>query len=155
MGDPPAPRAAETTAAGTAAAAALARKYAALAGLRARRDGGGRAATRDELRALAAEFPGALRELDTLGPTEIARRAAACAAAAAGGAEEPWMAWIAAYHQAMREALGARRRGGARAGAGGRLNVTVLRALAARFGVPATTIAGVLFPVRRASPYRL
>ena len=59
---------------------AMARKYRALVALRARRDGGGAAATRDELRALAAEFPGCLRELDTLGPEELGRRAAAAAA---------------------------------------------------------------------------
>jgi hypothetical protein len=138
--------------------AALARKYAALARLRTRRDGGGRAATRDELRALAAEFPGALRELDTLGPAEISRRAAACAAAAAGGPREPWMAWIAAYHDLVAEALAARARARARAGAqapGDRINVAVLRALAGRFGVPAAELAGALFPVRRPSPYRL
>jgi hypothetical protein len=45
---------------------ALARKYERLAGWRGQRDGGS-SATRDELRALAAEFPGCLRELDTLG----------------------------------------------------------------------------------------
>ena len=52
---------------------AIARKYRALVALRARRDGGGAPATRDELRALATEFPGCLRELDTLGPGERAR----------------------------------------------------------------------------------
>jgi hypothetical protein len=138
--------------------AALARKYTALARLRTRRDGGGRAATRDELRALAAEFPGALRELDTLGPAEISRRAAACAAAAAGGAEEPWMAWIAAYHDLVAEALAertrARERGRARA-PGDRINVVVLRALSERFGIPAAALARALFPARRPSPYRL
>ena len=53
---------------------ALARKYQRLAGWRGQRDGGS-SATRDELRALAAEFPGCLRELDTLGAEELARRA--------------------------------------------------------------------------------
>ena len=135
--------------------AALARKYAALVRLRARRDQGGAAATRDELRALAAEFPGALRELDTLGPAELARRAAACAAAAAGGPREPWMAWIAAYHDLVAETLAARARRRAQAEPGGRINVAVLRALSARFEVPADEIARALFPVRRPSPYRL
>jgi hypothetical protein len=148
---------------------ALARKYAALAGLRARRDGGGDGATRAELRALAAEFPGCLRELDTLGAREISRRAAACAACAAGGAgvtPEPWMAWIVAYHALMARALAVRSAGAAGAAAddferaalappGGRVNVVVLREIAARFGVAAETVAAALFPVRRASPYRL
>jgi len=148
---------------------ALARKYQALVALRARRDGGGAPATRDELRALAGEFPGCLRELDTLGPEELARRAAALAAAAAGGPREPWMDWIAAYHALMNEALAARSGDAARAVAGdggdfaaaalsppeGRLNVMVLRALGARFGVEPATIAATLFPLRRPSPYAL
>jgi hypothetical protein len=146
-------------------AAALARKYQALVALRGRRDSGGAPAGRDELRALAAEFPGCLRELDTLGGAELSRRAAAAAAAAAGGAREPWMAWIAAYHALMTEALAARARGAAgerdelaRAALDppeGRLNVVVLRALGERFGVAAATIADTLFPPRRPSPYKL
>jgi hypothetical protein len=133
----------------------LARKYGALAELRARRDEGGAPATRGELRSLAAEFPGCLRELDTLGADELAHRAVATAAAAAGAVREPWMAWIAAYHALMRDALAARARGEDVDPPEGRLNVMVLRALGARFGVDATTIAETLFPVRRPSPYRL
>ena len=144
-----------STAASPGTLAALARKYQALVALRARRDGGGAAATREELRALAAEFPGCLRELDTLGSEELGRRAAAAATAAAGGAREPWMDWIAAYHGAMADALAARGRGEAVAAPEGRLNVRVLRELGARFGVPAATIAEALFPVRRPSPYEL
>jgi hypothetical protein len=140
-----------------AAWSGLARKYAALAGLRARRDAGEAPPSREELRALAGEFPGCLRELDTLGRAELVRRAAVAAAAAGGAAPEPWMHWIAAYHAAMAEALAARAGGGPRAKAGpeGRLNVVVLRQLALHFGVPAETIAMALFPVRRPSPYRL
>ena len=146
--------------------AALARKYRTLAGWRAHRDAGG-AAARDELRALAAEFPGCLRELDTLGLAELERRADACAAGAGAAGTEPWAAWIAEYHALMRAAL--RIRAGARderelpAGfedavlrpPGGRVAVVVLRALADRFGVPATTIAAALFPARRPAPYEL
>jgi hypothetical protein len=146
--------------------AALARKYEALAGLRARRDGAGAAATRAELRALASEFPGCLRELDTLGAQEIARRAAACAEAAGGKTPEPWMAWIAAYHALMARALEIRSASRAAHAADdfdraalappeGRVNVVVLREIAARFGVAAEVVAAALFPVRRASPYRL
>jgi len=146
---------------------ALAAKYQRLTALRARRDGDGAPATRDELRALAAEFPGCLRELDTLGPAELHRRTSACAAVAAGAAPEPWMAWIDGYHTLMRRALdarGARLRGELpHAGddfaqavltpPGGRMGVVILRALALRFGIPAATIAATLFPVRRPSPY--
>ena len=134
---------------------ALAGKYRALLALRGRRDAGGAPATRDELRALAARFPGCLRELDTLGGDELARRGTAAAAAAAGGAQEPWMDWIAAYHELMSDALGARARGEAVDPPDGRLNVMVLRALGARFGVDAATIAETLFPLRRPSPYKL
>ena len=144
-----------STAASPGTLAALARKYAALVALRARRDGGGAAATREELRALAAEFPGCLRELDTLGVKELARRAEAAATAASGGAREPWMDWIAAYHALMSDALGARARGETVDAPDGRLNVMVLRALAVRFGVDAATIAETLFPLRRPSPYKL
>ena len=148
---------------------ALARKYEQLAGWRGQRDGGS-SATRDALRALAAEFPGCLRELDTLGAQELTRRASACARAGEGAAgREPWMAWIAGYHDLMRQAFAVRERRargevGEGDGAferavlsppGGRMTVVVLRALATRFGVPAATIAGALFPPRRPSPYEL
>ena len=148
---------------------ALARKYQRLLAWRGQRDEGS-SATRDELRALAAEFPGCLRELDTLGATELARRALACVGAAAGtAASEPWMAWIDGYHRLMRRAYAARdRRARGVSGEtdddfeqailsppGGRMGVVVLRALASRFGVPAPTIAAALFPPRRPPPYRL
>ena len=149
-------------------AAALARKYAALVALRHRRDSGGDAAGGGALRALAAEFPGCLRELDTLGLAELERRARVASAAAAGGAADDWMAWIAGYHELMRLALALRdpaRAAGVEADAAfasavrspphGRIGVVVLRALAARFDVPAATISAALFPKRRPSPYEL
>jgi hypothetical protein len=151
---------------------ALARKYQALEGLRARRDaggsgGGGQVAI--QLRALAAEFPGCLRELDTLGLAELARRAQAVEVAARGGARESWMAWIWGYHQLMRAALAVRRGERAQDGDGadeafaaevlappeGRVGIVVLRRLAAAHGRPAREIAAALFPVRRPSPYAL
>jgi hypothetical protein len=153
-----------------AALRALGGKYERLAALRARRDGDARPATRDELRELAAEFPGCLRELDTLGAAELTRRALACAAVADGDAPAAsWMLWIDGYHALMKQALAARSgraRGELRTtdGAfeqavlsppGGRMGVVVLRALAIRFGVPAATIATALFPPRRPSPYEL
>ena len=134
---------------------ALADKYRALLALRTRRDAGGVPPTRAELRALAARFPGCLRELDTLGRDELARRVATAAAAATGGTREAWMDWIAAYHTLMSDALAARARGEAVDAPEGRLNVLVLRTLGARFGVDAATIAETLFPLRRPSPYKL
>ena len=127
------------------------------------------------LRSLAREFPGCLRELDTLG----AGRAGAPGGAGGGGggggaATEPWMSWIARYHSLMRAALAIRRAGGsaaedpsdrAEADAAfvadvmappdGRLGIVVLRRLARDFGVPAKGIAAALFPLRRPSPYEL
>jgi hypothetical protein len=171
---------------------ALARKYRTLVELRARRDQQLQAERQPQpeeppppsepktpaavLRSLAREFPGCLRELDTLGAAELARRAARVReAAAAGAASEPWMAWIARYHLLMRAALAIRRAGGAPAGEDssdrlevdaafiaavmappdGRLGIVVLRRLAGDFGVPAREIAAALFPVRRPSPYAL
>ncbi|HVU49515.1 MAG TPA: hypothetical protein VHL80_02450 [Polyangia bacterium] len=150
-------------------AAALARKYAALVELRRRRDGGGDPDGGGALRALAAEFPGCLRELDTLGLPELERRARLTAAASAGaGAPEPWVEWIGAYHELMRSALALRdpaRRAGVQVDAAfaaavrapphGRLGVVVLRTLSARFEVPAAEISAALFPARRPPPYDL
>jgi len=165
--------------------AALARKYAALVELRRRRDTGGDPLGGGALRALAAEFPGCLRELDTLGLAELERRAQVTRATTLGAHAEPWMAWIDGYHALMRAALAVRaptRAGDTRTDARalaasatsaagvavdetfvaavlapphGRVGVVVLRALGARFGVPAAAIAAALFPVRRPSPYTL
>jgi hypothetical protein len=154
--------------AGAVDAAALARKYATLVELRRRRDAGGDAAGGGALRALAAEFPGCLRELDTLGLPELERRARAATATCDGAPVEPWMAWIDGYHALMRTALALRNPARAptvqadttfaaavRAPPEGRVGIVVLRTLAARFGVPAKEIAATLFPARRPSPYEL
>jgi hypothetical protein len=89
--------------------------------------------SRAQLRALAAEFPGALRELDSLPSAELARRHEACARAAGGTAADEddaaadegdaaadegdaaadegdaWIEWMARYHELMRAALAVRR----------------------------------------------
>lgn len=137
---------------------ALARKYGRLVELRSRRDGGGVPAARDELRALAAEFPGSLRELDTLGDAELRRRAGACAAAVSGGDAEPWMAWIDRFHQLMRRALAARASGGdgdddferaVLSPPEGRMLPLVLAEVSREFDCPADQVAATLFPSRR------
>jgi len=84
---------------------ALSRKYETIAGLRRARQAGGAVAARSELRALAREFPGALRELDTVALTEVDRRRTALLAASQGGPIEAWMTWMVAYHATMRAAL--------------------------------------------------
>jgi hypothetical protein len=99
---------------------ALAAKYRQLADLRARRDAS-QTTGRETLRALAAEYPGCLRELDTLGLPELMRRARAAEAAAQGGAgpgepepqpqpePQPWLAWIWGYHRLMKATLQVKR----------------------------------------------
>jgi hypothetical protein len=85
--------------------ARLSAKYRALGDLRRARDRGEPIPERGVFRALAAEFPGALNELDNLPLEEIDRRLAALERAAGGGEAEPWMAWMGAYHGLMRAAL--------------------------------------------------
>lgn len=110
-------------------------------------------ADRNAMRALATEFPGALRELDRLGAVEIERRVTVLSSArASDDDDEPWMAWIVAYHELMRQVLADKRAGtGARAPEG-RASIGALRALEARFGLPAEEIGAALFPPRRRVP---
>jgi len=162
----------------SAALRALARKYEIMSELRASLPPAVEPSADDRarLRALAAEFPGALRELDTLATDEIARRRDALTAAAAGGAVEDWMHWLDGYHAHMRAALAIKRAltGGAiapdeqqaiarasgvpvddvfvaavAAPPHGRLNVVVFDRLAAATGVSAKTIWDTLFPPRK------
>lgn len=89
--------------------AALARKYRALLAIR-REAAAGQRAPRAVLRALAAEFPGALRELDNLPERALAERAAALEEAARDPAcTLPWMLPLAAYHALAWAALSIRR----------------------------------------------
>jgi hypothetical protein len=83
----------------------LAEKYRTLLRWRQRRDADEPAPERTALRTLAEAYPGALRELDTLGEPELARRAAVADAAALGGPREPWMAWVLALHRLLAAAL--------------------------------------------------
>jgi hypothetical protein len=166
---------------------ALAAKYRALLDLRRRRDtaGSNNDDGREGLQELSAQYPGCLRELDTLGAAEIERRAEGADAAAGGAAREPWMAWILTYHRVLRAALWLKIRRGKTRGheddgsilteasrlAGlplsatfvdtiakppdGRIGPIVLTTVAEAFGVPTQTVADTLFPVRRPSPYTL
>jgi hypothetical protein len=94
----------------------LAAKYAALVVLREARDHGDEEHPSETLRDLSQSFPGSLRELDTLGLTELRRRAAATLAAAQGAATEPWMAWVLAFHRLLAAALLIKRAAGSRHG---------------------------------------
>lgn len=89
---------------------ALARKYRTLAELRRAAHRCTALDARPALRALSAEFPGALRELDRLPIEDIEARIEAVDAAAHAGAPAQWMEWMLAYHEAMRAALFVKRR---------------------------------------------
>jgi hypothetical protein len=75
------------------------------------------AAVRGRMGALAARFPGALREIDELPIAEIGRRLIALdAVLGEARAPEPWMCALARFHALMRGALAAKRwLGGCRA----------------------------------------
>jgi len=154
----------------------LAEKYRRMLALRARLLDEGHAAVRDELRALAAAWPGALRELDTLPTDELTARLAALDAVAAGGAPPPsWALWMDGYHALVRLALALRAHDAVDAerlarDAGlsdderallarpphGRVMAAVFTLLGARHGVDARTLWDTLFPPRgaRPRPYR-
>lgn len=85
---------------------ALSRKYALLGELRRRHD----EQPPPELRPLAQEFPGALRELDALPLEEIDRRFGSVDLALRGGPTEALLEWVNRYHALMRAALAIKRR---------------------------------------------
>ena len=60
---------------------------------------------RPAMRALAAQFPGALREIDELPRATILERIAAIDRALASGRVEPWMIALSRYHASLRVAL--------------------------------------------------
>ena len=89
---------------------ALRCKYQTLLELRVRHAQDASIAPRAELARLAAEFPGALRELDRLPLAKLEARLFALERVLAAGAEpERWMALQCAYHGFMRAALRIRR----------------------------------------------
>jgi hypothetical protein len=156
---------------------ALARKYHVMGTLRAAGAGDETPDERAALRQIAAEFPGALRELDTLPTDVIAAREHALEAAATSGIVEPWMSWMHGYHALMRAALALKRRYGkttpvdpealqaiARAAGvplddafvhavasppSGRLMAVVFDRLSAEFGISRKLIWDTLFPARK------
>ncbi|HVY45347.1 MAG TPA: hypothetical protein VHB21_05685, partial [Minicystis sp.] len=85
--------------------ARLAHKYARLVELRRARAAGEPVPPREVFRALAAEFPGALYELDTLPMDALEARAAATAEAASLGEPAAWMRFMIDYHALFRAAL--------------------------------------------------
>jgi hypothetical protein len=101
---------------------ALARKYRALCDLRR----GVLAPEPAVLRALAREFPGALRELECLPLEALDARLDATLGASAGGDVEEWIFWMLAYHRRMRVVLAVKRRLGALALHGGERSLAVV-----------------------------
>lgn len=94
---------------------ALRRKYAALAAWRAQKSRDGTEPERAALRALAVEFPGALREIEVLSIETIESRLAALDRCIAH--DEPaalWMRAMDGFHRWMRAALWVKRRARAR-----------------------------------------
>lgn len=85
---------------------ALARKYGALAEIRR----AAAAADSAVLRALAREFPGALRELECLPLDAIDQRLDAVSFASDGAEPQLWIPWMVAYHARMRLALAVKHR---------------------------------------------
>ncbi|MGE0790636.1 MAG: hypothetical protein AB7S26_33465 [Sandaracinaceae bacterium] len=86
--------------------AALRRKYVTLRALRLAHEQGESEPPREAIRALAAEFPGALVELDRLAMDVIAARIAELER----GETPAWAVPVATYHAAFRGALAIRRR---------------------------------------------
>lgn len=84
---------------------ALRDKYREMKRLRAEHEAGEVADPRPAMRALAARFPGALREIDELPMHVIDARIASLERALAGEAPEPWVRALARYHAWMRLAL--------------------------------------------------
>lgn len=156
----------------------LRRKYAVLLELRE----GRRPHDPAQLRALATEFPGALRELDALSLEALRARHDALTDATS----PPWVQWMAAYHGLMRLTLALKRslpsrtapsparvtglaaaasaRWGATLDEGfvravhrpplGRLGPLVFDALGARFGEDPDALWQALFPTARRDRFR-
>lgn len=92
----------------------LAQKYAALVALRTARAAGDDVPPKSVFRRLAAQFPGALWELDRLPLATLEERHHALEAAANGAPLAPWMGWLEAYHALFRGALAVKGRVGPR-----------------------------------------
>jgi hypothetical protein len=114
---------------------ALARKYRALAELRrAEHHVLDEDDVRVPLQQLAHEFPGALRELDSLPLDEIDRRIDELEEAASRGAVEPWMEWMHHYHVTMRAALHVKRQLAGRRNVSDRVALDIVRAVSRESG---------------------
>jgi hypothetical protein len=89
--------------------AGLRRKYEEIVRLRRLEEAGDGGDPRRAMAALAAEFPGALREADDLPMDELLLRVTARSGALQGEAVAPWMRTMARFHALTRGALCAKR----------------------------------------------
>lgn len=130
---------------------ALRGKYQRMREMRRAHDDGTEQDPRVQMRALATEFPGALRELDELPLTTIEQRIAQLSDAIERDLPPTsWMIWMVDYHAQLRLALHQKRVGAPLSKpAGTRLNSWVFEQLAERYGVLATDVEAQLFPARR------
>jgi len=128
---------------------ALCRKYRTLAVLRRDKERDGKVAPPSALRELSREFPGALRELDTLPLDEIDRRVTALDRAGEGAAPlETWMTWMTAYHATMKAALLVKARVARRPG----LDAAAVEELAAAASEKSGVVVDVAFRARGREP---
>jgi hypothetical protein len=133
---------------------ALLDKYDLLLGLHAG-EPGRTVARRDAMRAVAARFPGALREWDELPPAVLAARRARVEAllakvdpgatplSSALAAAEPWLRYSLELHAALRALLSRRRSHGTEPGR--RLSESAYVEIAARHGVSVAAVKQALF----------
>lgn len=84
---------------------ALLQKYETLAALRRDRAEGKPLPPASRFKALAASFPGALRELDTLPLEVIEERVVSIRRAVEGAPMDPWIPWMLGYHALGRAAI--------------------------------------------------
>jgi hypothetical protein len=131
----------------------LREKYRRMLELRRELKGPPDAEMRARLKQLAKDFPGALRELDTLPTDEIERRLAA-------RGDEPWVRWMCRFHSLMKAALEIRAGRppsgvdptfveAVRSPAHGRLMVAVFERMAAEEGRERGELWDALFPPRK------
>ncbi len=160
----------------------LAEKYARMRQLRASLPSGGQrgleVSEKAALKSLAADFPGALRELDVLATDELDERHRAIESWLAAPTGDPprWMVWMDRYHTLMRQALLVRAAaatratepadwaqwcaerdidfafaGAALAPPGGRIMAAVLARLGVEFAASEADVWDALFPLRGAA----
>jgi hypothetical protein len=141
---------------------ALAEKYARLLALAmapaATQKGAYAARRRDEKRAIARAFPGALRELDALDTEGLAARAQEVERAIATVAHDAtwaalpedlrWLHWMFDFHALAKQFLDARAAGGREDRRRPRLLDAVFRELCRRHGATPHEIRAALFPRR-------